>query len=94
MEIHHICSRRRGMDAHDHRNLCLLCRDCHEGLHCGGQKNLSLGHILTAKKEEDGEDLFDPRFLAWLYGRVGLKEDPLPLPDWALEERKANEKLR
>lgn len=82
------------MDAHDHRNLCLLCRDCHEGFHAGGKKNLTLGNILFAKKEEDGEEMLDLSFLAWLLGRVGLKEDPTPLPEWAIEERERNEKFR
>jgi hypothetical protein len=94
MELHHIVGRRRGMDAHDHRNLCLLCRDCHEGFHAGGKKNLTLGNILFAKKEEDGEEMLDLSFLAWLLGRVGLKEDPTPLPEWAIEERERNEKFR
>jgi hypothetical protein len=52
-----------------------------------------LGHILTAKLEEDGEEMFDLVFLAKLLRRAGLKEDPKPLPDWVAEERKANARL-
>jgi hypothetical protein len=47
-----------------------------------------LGQILQAKAEEDGE--VDIPFLASLCGKVGLREDPAPLPDWAIEERVAN----
>ena len=86
-ELHHIVGR-RGRDPHHHRNLLLVCKDCHDGYHSGGQKTLSLGHILQAKLEEDGE--VDLVFLAKLMGRVGLREDPMPLPEWVLEERKHN----
>jgi len=86
-ELHHIVGR-RGRDPHHHRNLILVCADCHYGYHSGGQKSLSLGHILQAKLEEDGE--VDIPFLARLMGKVGLKEDPMPLPEWVIEERKYN----
>ena len=49
---------------------------------------MTLGQILRAKEDEDGE--VDIPFLAKLMGRVGLKEDPLPLPSWAIDERKNN----
>jgi hypothetical protein len=49
---------------------------------------LTLGQILQAKEEEDGE--VDIPFLASLCGKVGLREDPLPLPEWAIHEREIN----
>jgi len=88
MELHHIVGRRGGIDCHHHRNLIMVCNECHYGFHSGGQKSLSLGHILQAKLEEDGE--LDVPFLAKLLGRVGLREDPIPLPSWAIEERERN----
>jgi hypothetical protein len=88
-ELHHIVGR-RGKDPHNHRNILMVCNECHTGYHSGGQKSLSIGQILQAKLEEDGE--VDVPFLAKLMGRVGLREDPMPLPDWALEERKDNAK--
>jgi hypothetical protein len=51
---------------------------------------LELGHILQAKQDEDGE--VDVEFLAKLMGRVGLRQDPMPLPEWALREREQNAK--
>lgn len=89
LEIHHIVGR-RGQDCHHHRNLVLVCNECHTGFHAGGSKSLDLGHILRAKEDEDGE--VDIPFLAKLMGRVGLREDPKDLPDWALEERKLNDR--
>jgi hypothetical protein len=47
--------------------------------------------MLTAKKEEDGE--VDLVFLAKLLRRVGLREDPAPLPNWVHEERERNARL-
>jgi hypothetical protein len=49
---------------------------------------LTLGQILKAKEDEDGE--VDLTFLAKLMGRVGLREDQQDLPQWALDERKIN----
>jgi hypothetical protein len=66
----------------------MVCNECHYGYHSGGAKTLSLGQILQAKEDEDGE--VDIPFLAKLMGRKGLKEDPLPLPSWAIDERKNN----
>lgn len=66
----------------------MVCDECHHGYHSGGAKTLSLGHILQAKLEEDGE--VDLEFLAKLMGRKGLREDPTPLPDWVLKEREVN----
>ena len=86
-ELHHIVGR-RGKDPHHHRNLLMVCNECHYGYHSGGKKSLSLGQILKAKEDEDGE--IDVPFLASLMGRKGLREDPLPLPSWAIEERKIN----
>ena len=87
MELHHIVGR-RGIDYHHHRNLLMVCHLCHEGYHSGGARSLSLGHVLQAKQDEDGE--VDLEFLARLMSRVGLREDPLPLPEWALKERQVN----
>lgn len=84
LELHHIVGR-RGRDPHHHRNLIMVCNECHYGYHSGGSKSLTLGNILQAKQEEDGE--VDIAFLAGLMGRVGLREDPTPLPDWVHEER-------
>jgi hypothetical protein len=84
LELHHIVGR-RGKDPHHHRNLIMVCSECHYAYHSGGERSLSLGHILQAKLEEDGE--VDIPFLAKLMGRVGLREDPMPLPDWVAEER-------
>jgi hypothetical protein len=66
----------------------MVCDECHYGYHSGGAKSLSLGQILQAKEDEDGE--VDITFLAKLMGRVGLKEGPSPLPQWATDERKNN----
>lgn len=86
-ELHHIVGR-RGRDPHHHRNLILVCNECHYGYHSGGKKALSLGQILQAKCDEDGE--VDVEFLAKLMGRRGLREDLNPLPAWALAERQIN----
>lgn len=86
-ELHHIVGR-RGHDPHHHRNLILVCNECHYGYHSGGQKSLTLGQILRAKEDEDGE--VDVPFLAKLCGKKGLREDPEDLPQWALEEREKN----
>lgn len=88
-ELHHIVGR-RGKDPHHHRNILMVCDQCHYGYHSGGQKALTLGQILKAKEEEDGE--VDIPFLASLCGKVGLREDPAPLPGWALNERESNAK--
>lgn len=89
LEIHHIIAGRHGgKDVHDPRGLILLCRSCHTGVHSGGGCDLSLGHVLQAKQEEDG--FVDVEFLAGLRKRAGLKEDPTPLPLWAEEARKDN----
>jgi hypothetical protein len=49
--------------------------------------------MLEAKRQEDGDEMLDLRFLAKLLGRVGLKEDPKPLPQWVLLERAKNVRL-
>ena len=87
LELHHIVGR-RGRDPHHHRNLILVCEECHRGYHDGGKKSLSLGHILRAKEQEDGE--VDVEFLAGLMGRKGLRDDPTDLPEWVAEERRSN----
>lgn len=93
-QLHHLVGRRGGLDAHDHRNLIGCCARCHSDYHNGhSERPLTLGHLLTAKLEEDGEEMFDPVFLAGLLRRAGLKEDPLPLPGWVAQERAVNERL-
>lgn len=87
LELHHIVGR-RGLDYHHHRNLIAVCNECHGGYHSGGSRSLSLGQILTAKEQEDGE--VDLEFLAGLLRRVGLREDPAPLPAWVEQERAVN----
>ena len=89
--LHHIVGR-RGLDPHDHRNLLPICEECHALYHDGGSRPLTLGHILQAKLEEDGE--VDVAFLAKLRGRAGLREDPTPLPPWVHDERESNERIR
>jgi hypothetical protein len=93
-QLHHLVGRRGGLDAHDHRNLICVCTRCHEDYHQGhSQRPLTLGHMLQAKLEEDGEEMFDPVFLAKLLHRAGLKEDAAPLPQWVVEERERNARL-
>jgi hypothetical protein len=88
-EVHHIVGRWGGDRCHDHRNLILVCEECHRAYHAGiSGRPLTLGHILKAKEEEDGE--VDLEFLAGLKGRAGLKEDPTELPEWVHEERRRN----
>ena len=70
------------------RNLLVLCHDtCHWIYHSGSQSMdpLTLGHLLEAKQDADG--FADVEFLASLKHRVGLPEDPKPLPQWALAAR-------
>jgi len=86
-ELHHIVGR-RGRSPHNHRNLLMVCSECHYGYHSGGQRSLTLGQILQAKLEED--DDLDLPFLASLCGKKGLREDPQPLPQWAIDERARN----
>jgi hypothetical protein len=88
LEIHHIVGRYKKELGNDHRNLLVLCCDCHAGYHSGGGCSLTLGNVLWAKREEDGESGLDLTFLASLKNRVGLSEDPEDLPVWALEARK------
>jgi len=90
LELHHIMHR-RGANPHDHRNLILLCADDHRGYHDGGKRNLSMGQVLTAKQDEDGH--VDVEFLASLRGQKALLASCECLPQWALDERKANDGL-
>jgi len=85
LEVHHIAGRSSREGAHSHPALLRLCRECHTGYHSGGGCNLTLGHILWAKQDEDWS--VDVEFLAWLKGRKGLREDPQELPKWALDAR-------
>lgn len=88
LEVHHI-SRRKGPGSSDHRALLLLCRECHQGHHGGGGKNLTLGNILQAKADADGS--VDLDFLATLKNRKALAEEPEELPLWATEARIDNQ---
>ena len=66
----------------------MLCARDHDRYHSDLQVPLSLGQILQAKQDEDGE--VDLVFLSSLLGRRGLRESLLPLPGWAIEERVSN----
>jgi hypothetical protein len=88
LELHHIQGR-RGKDPHDHRNLIMLCNECHYGFHSGGKKTLDICQIATAKEEEDGE--VDISYLASLRHKRALPCDPQPLPSWAIKEREDND---
>ena len=91
ISVHHIVGRHGGPEKYnDHRNLILVCEDtCHEGIHRNAVGcSLDLGHVLFAKEQEDGE--VDVEFLARLRGRVGLRDDPKPLPAWANDARLDN----
>ncbi len=85
--LHHIVGR-RGSDPHHHRNIIMLCARDHDRYHSDLKFPLSLGQILQAKQDEDGE--VDLVFLSSLLGRRGLRESLLPLPGWAIEERVSN----
>jgi len=93
LSVHHIMGR-VGKECHDPRNLLVVCEDtCHDGIHRNSVGcSLSLGHVLAAKEEEDGS--VDVKFLASLRGRVGLREDPKPLPLWAMDARLDNRSTR
>ena len=90
--LHHLVGRRGGMDAHDHRNLLVVCARCHSDFHDGhSERPLTLGMMLEIKRQEDGDEMFDLPFLAKLLGRAALKEDPATeLPQWIVEERERN----
>lgn len=88
ISVHHIVGRHGGKKRYnDPRNLILVCEaDCHEGIHrCSTGCSLSLGHVLFAKREEDGD--VDCSFLAGLRGRVGLRDDPIDFPLWVIDAR-------
>jgi hypothetical protein len=88
MELHHIQGR-RGENPHDHRNLVMLCNECHTLFHSGSRKkSLALGAILVAKEHEDGE--VDEAYLAGLRRRKAFPDLDRTIPDWAEEERAAN----
>jgi len=90
MEIHHIVGR-FGKTPHDHRGLVMLCNTCHWALHnhvpppFDGLENC---HILTAKKEEDGD--VDLEYLAGCRRRKHLGYEPESIPKAYLEERLHN----
>lgn len=95
IECHHLFGRYKKELANDPRNLIALCRSCHAGVHGDLGRSLSLGNVLWAKRDADGEggkSGLDIAFLASLRNRVGLREDPIELPSWATEERKDNGK--
>ena len=85
LELHHIKGRfRRGV--YEPRNVVMVCNLDHRGFHDGGSRRLDLGHILTAKAEEDGE--LDLEYLAWLRHKSKDWLVPQPLPPWVIDERK------
>ena len=88
LQLHHICGRGR-LEHNDERNYILVCNECHRSIDSVATgRSLELGHVLTAKEEEDGE--VDTVFLAGLRNRAALKQDPMPLPEWVEIERVDN----
>lgn len=87
LHIHHLVG--GAGRKHDRRNLLRLCMWCHDGLHCGGQNNLTKGMCLTAKREVD-DRYYDPAFLASLRHRRHLGYDPEPYPERVLWFRRRN----
>ena len=87
LELHHIMGRGRG-GKYAPENFLMVCMDDHRGYHDGGSRSLKLGHILTAKREEDGA--VDLEFLAWIRHKAPTALVPEPLPAWVIEERKRN----
>jgi hypothetical protein len=74
---------------HDRRNLLRLCMWCHEGLHSGGQNDITKGMCLSAKREVDDEH-YDPTFLASLRMRRHLGYGPEGYTDRVLWFRRRN----
>ncbi len=92
MELHHL-NGRHGKQCHDHRNLIMLCNTCHWGLHNRVPPpfdGLEPAHLLTAKKEEDGE--CDVEFIASLRRKKHLGYEPKTIPQAYLDERIENDK--
>lgn len=87
LELHHLMGRfRRG--TYEIENVVMLCMDDHRGYHDGGSRSLSLGQILTAKRDEDGH--VDLELLSWLRGKKASALSLEALPGWAIDERKRN----
>ena len=97
LDVHHIAGR-NGKDCHDHRNLLVLCRRCHDQFHFGGRfdditgdrlPELTAGMILRCKAEVDG---LDEGLICALKGWVAFPETwtPTPLPTVYLQERERN----
>ena len=86
MHLHHI----QGGVARVHAefNIILLCERCHFAHHdrLAGVPELSKGHILWAKREED-PDSYSPKKLAALTHRKSLPYKPTPLPDFFMSAR-------
>ena len=89
LHLHHIVSR-GCKNADDHRNCLMLCSDCHDLHHnvSRGDRQLSLGHILWLKQDEDGE--CDTAFLAALRHKKNLKEEISEPPQWVFDARRDN----
>ena len=88
LELHHICGRGRE-EHHCEKNYLLVCNECHNSIHSVATgRSLELGHVLTAKEEED--NCVDLVFLAGLRNRTCLRQDPMPLPEWVEIERVDN----
>jgi hypothetical protein len=86
LEIHHLVG--GPGRKHIRENLLRLCRDCHYGLHSGGQKSLSKGQVLLAKMESDTR-WFDPEALAALQHKKALSYGPEALPAWVYAARRS-----
>jgi len=61
----------------------------HSGKVAANVPPLTMGHLLTAKKESDKEN-FDLEKLAKLKNRKALHWDPEPIPQFYLDERVEN----
>lgn len=87
LQIHHLVG--GAGRKHDRRNLLRLCLWCHEGLHAGGQNDITKGMCLTAKRESDDAN-YDPGFLASLRHRLYLGYGPEPYTERVLWFRRRN----
>lgn len=93
MEVHHIVGGANRAKGHKVFNYLKLCDRCHQVYHSGkvaaNVPPLTMGHLLTAKKESDEEN-FDLEKLAKLKNRKALHWDPEPIPQFYLDERVEN----
>jgi len=93
MEVHHLVGGPNRSKGHKVFNYLKLCDRCHHVYHSGkvaaNVPPLTMGHLLTAKKESDEEN-YSPEKLAALKNRKALHWEPEPIPDFYLQERARN----